>query len=120
MDQTDRISWRTFVVYFALLASVLISGVAFGQVEVVEFNASFNATNGCPWVDELTDCEVTHVDILASPKLQKKYKIVVVPTIIVFRDGEEENRFQANIMMQMEAKLEDIQEAVDNAVMSAF
>ena len=55
-----------------------------------------------------------------SPKFQSKYKIMVVPTIIVFRDGEEMERFQANIMMDMEATLEEIQESVDDAHMEGF
>ena len=120
MEQTDPLSWRTFVVYFALLVSVLISGVALGQVTVIEFNASFNEANGCPWVSTLTDCEVRRVDILASPELQKEYKIVVVPTIIILRDNEEIKRFQANIMMTMEATEKDVQEAVDEILMDSF
>ena len=44
----------------------------------------------------------------------------MVPTIIVFNHGEEVKRYQANIMMQMEAKLEDIQTIVDETVMESF
>ena len=70
---------------------------------VVEFNASFNAANSVDWIDNLSDCKGRRVDIAAEPDLQKKHKIVVVPTVIVFNDGEEVERFQANIMMQLEA-----------------
>ena len=52
--------------------------------------------------------------------MQKEHKIVVVPTIIIFNDNEEIKRFQANIMMQLEASKEDVQEAVDEIIMSAF
>ena len=51
---------------------------------------------------------------------QSKYKIIVVPTIIVFNHGEEVKRYQANIMMQIEAKLEDVQDLVDETVMESF
>ena len=47
-------------------------------------------------------------------------KIIVVPTIIVFNHGEEVKRYQANIMMQIEAKLEDVQDLVDETVMESF
>ena len=47
-------------------------------------------------------------------------KIIVVPTIIVFNHGEEVKRYQANIMMQIEAKLEDVQTIVDETVMESF
>ena len=87
---------------------------------VVEFNASFNAVNSVDWLDELSDCKGRRVDIAAEPELQKKHKIVVVPTVIVFNDGEEVERFQANIMMQLEATQDEVQEAVDEIIMSDF
>jgi hypothetical protein len=87
---------------------------------VVEFNASFNEANSVDWIDELSDCEGKRVDIGAEPDLQKEHKIVVVPTVIIFNDGEEVERFQANIMMQLEATQDDVQEAVDEIIMSDF
>ena len=87
---------------------------------VVEFNASFNSSNSVDWIDELSDCKGKRVDILTNPELQKEHKIVVVPTVIVFNDGEEVERFQANIMMQLEATNDDVQEAVDEIIMSDF
>ena len=52
--------------------------------------------------------------------MQTEHKIVVVPTIIVFNDGEEIKRFQANIMMQLEATEKDVQEVIDEIIMSSF
>ena len=96
------------------------SNIQESGVCVVEFNASFNASNSVEWIDELSDCKGKRVDIAAHPEMQKEYKIVVVPTIIIFNDEEEIKRFQANIMMQLEASKEDVQEAVDEIIMSAF
>ena len=87
---------------------------------VVEFNASFNSSNSVDWIDELSDCKGKRVDILTNPELQKEHKIVVVPTVIVFNDGEEVERFQANIMMQLEVTKDEVQEAVDEIIISAF
>ena len=87
---------------------------------VVEFNASFNAQNSVPWIENLDDCETARVDIATAPDLQKKHKIVVVPTIVVFNEGEEQERFQANIMLTMEATLEEVQEAVDDIMLNDF
>lgn len=87
---------------------------------VVEFNASFNSINSVSWIEDLDDCETSRVDIASAPELQKEHKIVVVPTIVVFSDGEEVKRFQANIMMTMEASKDDVQEAVDEIMMSDF
>ena len=70
-------------------------------IVVIEFNAAFNKQNSVDWIENLNDCTTDRVDIAASPNLQAEHKIVVVPTIIVFNEGEEVKRFQANIMMQM-------------------
>ena len=87
---------------------------------VVEFNASFNSANSVDWIDDLSDCKGRRVDIATEPDLQKEHKIVVVPTVIVFNDGEEVERFQANIMMQLEATQDEVQEAIDEIIMSDF
>ena len=87
---------------------------------VVEFNASFNAQNSVEWIESLSDCVTNRVDIASAPSLQKEHKIVVVPTIVVFNEGEEVKRFQANIMMTMEASKDDVQEAIDEILMSDF
>ena len=50
----------------------------------------------------------------------KKYKIVVVPTIVIFVGGEEQARFQANIMMQMEANKKEVQNKIYEIIMESF
>ena len=95
-------------------------GIPEAGVCVVEFNASFNSANSVNWIDDLSDCKGRRVDIATEPAMQAEHKIVVVPTVIVFNDGEEVERFQANIMMQLEATQEEVQEAVDEVIMSAF
>ena len=90
------------------------------QIQVIQFNANWNTTNGVKWLDQLTDCKVKEICIVADKTAQSKYKIVVVPTIIVLNHGEEVKRYQANIMMKMEARLEDVQNLVDETVMESF
>jgi len=87
---------------------------------VVEFNASFNASNSVGWLDKLSDCKGRRIDIASNPDMQKEHKIVVVPTLVIFSEGEEIERFQANIMMQLEATQSEVQDAVDEVIMSAF
>ena len=90
------------------------------QIQVVQFNADWNSANGVNWLSKLTDCGTDQIDIAINKDAQAKYKIVVVPTIIVFNHGEEVKRYQANIMMQMEAKLDEVQTIVDETVMESF
>jgi len=49
----------------------------------------------------------------------KKYNIIVVPTIIVF-NGEEVTRYQADISFKIAATRKEVQEEVDELIMSDF
>jgi len=110
---------------FILIMLLSLSSVCIGQdfpegMVVVEFNASFNKTNDVAWLGKLTDCETQRVDIAADSRWSSQYKIVVVPTLVVFNNNEEVKRFQANIMMTMEATRKEVQDAIDEIVMEAF
>lgn len=100
--------------------SVMAQSPCKSDLCVVQFNANWNSANGVKWIEDLSDCDVLEIDIATDVAAQSKYKIVVVPTIIVFNEGEEVERFQANIMMTMEAKQEDVQDTVDEIVMEDF
>ena len=120
----QKITWKTVLAYVLLASSVLIGGVTFGQnpcnsdICVVQFNASWNESNNVGYLDELTNCDILNVNI-DEGAYQKEYGIVVVPTIIVF-NGKEVERFQANIMMEMEATKKEVQGVVDELLMSRF
>jgi len=120
MEKVD-ITWRVFGAYLLALFFILLSGNAFGQIEVKQFNAGWNKANDVPWVMDLKDCEtVGYYDIGKDKEMQKEYKIAVVPTIIIFKDEEEVARFQADLSFKMLATREEIQEEIDNQLMSDF
>lgn len=102
------------------LIVLLFSTNAFSQIVVTHFNAAWNEPNKAEWVGNLTDCEITYVDIAKSPELQQKHKVVVVPTIIIFQDGEEVKRYQAGISFKMLATKEELQDKIDEIIMSSF
>ena len=120
----ETMNFKTVIAYIFLMICMFVAGTAFGQnmcnsdICVVQFNASWNASNGVDYLDKLTDCEVMNVNI-DEGTYQSDYEIVVVPTIIVF-NGKEVERFQANIMMQMEATRKEVQNAVDEIIYSDF
>ena len=123
----DNTIWKMFAGYLLILLLMLISGTASGQSPcgedglcVVQFNAGFNAANKVTWVGSLEECETSFIDIQVDAKASGKYKIVVIPTILIFNGDEEVGRFQANIMMQMEATQKDIQGKIDEIIMDAF
>jgi hypothetical protein len=89
-------------------------------LHVIEFNASFNKSNEVTWLSKLSDCKTERIDIAADARWASEYKIVVVPTLVIFNEGEEVKRFQANIMMTMEATRKEVQDAIDEIIMEAF
>lgn len=105
---------------FFTILGLFISTLCFSQIQVIQFNANWNNANSVTWLNKLSDCKTGEVDIVTDKAAQEKYKIIVVPTIIVFNQGEEVKRYQANIMMQIDAKLEDVQTVIDETVMESF
>ena len=99
---------------------LLISSTAWGQIVVTHFNADWNSPNKVSYIGKLTDCEIVYVDIAVAPILQAKHEIVVVPTVIIFKDGEEVKRFQADISFSMKATRKDMQGIIDELIMSDF
>tara|TARA_R100000458_G_C8218509_1_gene203644 strand:- start:573 stop:938 length:366 start_codon:yes stop_codon:yes gene_type:complete len=116
------ITWKIFSMYLLVILFMLLSNSAFGQVQVVQFNAGWNKANDVEWCTskKLTDCKVTYIDIGKDQETQKKYEVVVVPTIIIFNDKKEVKRFQADLSFKMIAKLEEVQDFIDELLMEDF
>ena len=109
------------VLYALIMILVFMASQAFSQIEVKQFNAGWNKANDVVWFNSLTDCKTkSYTDISKEPEAQKKYKIAVVPTVIIFKDGEEVARFQADLSFKMLATKEEVQEEIDNILMSDF
>ena len=115
------ITWRIFTVYIIVLFLMLVCRTSFGQIQVAVFNAEWNKTNEVSWVGKLEDVKtLSYVDISKDTELQKKHKIAVIPTIIIFKDDIEVARFQADLSFKMVATKEEVQEEIDNQLMSDF
>ena len=100
---------------------MLFCNVAFSQIELKHFNAGWNSANDVSWFMDLEDAKTKgYTDIAKDTEAQTKYKIAVVPTIIIFKDGEEVARFQADLSFKMVATKEEVQEEIDNQLMSDF
>ena len=122
-----KATWKLFVGYIFLLMLVGMTETVNGQtlkvgdgIQVVHFNANWNAANDVKWVSELSDVKIKKCDIATDTKAQNKWKIVVVPTIIIFNEGEEVKRFQADISFTMPTTKEEVQEAIDEILMDSF
>ena len=122
----DYTVWKIFSGYLLILFLMVICSTANAQtyncdedICVVEFNASWNAKNNVEWLNKLTDVGTKRI-LIDKGTWQKDFSIVVTPTIIIFVNGKESKRYQANIMMEMEAKLTEVQDKIDEIIMEEF
>ena len=90
---------------------------AFGDAQtlpvVVEFWAEFNDDNKFTEWDKLKDVVYYRADISLCPAAKKKYKVRMVPTLIIFKEGIKEEMFKAGLDLMLPADLNEIQETIN-------
>jgi hypothetical protein len=89
------------------------------QVKVVHYNSEWNADNNYS-ISALKDCDKSNVVICHNPEEQEKHNILAVPTLIVFDNNVEIARYEANIMMELEISINDLQDAIDKVYLAKF
>ncbi|HAT63096.1 MAG TPA: hypothetical protein DCS66_00640 [Flavobacteriaceae bacterium] len=89
-------------------------------VFVVEFWASWNASNECKFLKDLEQCNKARVCIASSTTLADDYNINVLPTLVVFNNSEEVCRFQGDILFQLNVKKKEVQAKIDSIIISKF
>ena len=104
--------------YITLIISSLFF-ISYSQVSVIHFNSEWNADNNYD-ISILKDCEKSDVVICNSPELQEKHNIFAVPTIIILDNDIEIIRIEANIMMQLEATKNEIQDEIEKIHLAKF
>ena len=123
MFNKDYTTWKLMAGYLLILLLMLMSSSATGQtytcdedICVVEFNASWNESNDTKWLHKLTDVGTKRI-LIDKGDWQKDFSIVVTPTIIIFLNGKEIKRYQANIMMVIEETQKMVQDKIDEIIM---
>ena len=119
----DYTTWKLMGGYLLIILFMIMSSSANGQtytcdedICVVEFNASWNSANDVKWLHKLTDVGTKRI-LIDKGSWQKDFSIFVTPTIIIFINGKETKRYQANIMMKIEETQEVVQEKIDEIIM---
>ena len=121
-------------VYVLMMVLVFACSTAFGQdfinsdfkdriakdIVAVEFWADWNSANQFNDLVKLKECEKYRLDIMAKADVQAEYNITGIPTVIIFDNGVEKCRFNANIMFQLEADKKTIQNSVDTIILNKF
>ena len=84
-------------------------------VVVVEFWAGWNEVNKVTLLDEWEtfDAKVYRINIESYPKIQNDNKVVVLPTIIFYDDGEEVERLQGSMKFILETTIKELEEIVE-------
>jgi len=90
------------------------------DIVVVEFWADWNSTNQFNDLVKLKECEKYRLDIMANSDTQSEYNITGIPTVIIFDNGVEKERFNPNIMFQLEADKKTLQNSVDTIILNKF
>ena len=124
----------TVYVYILMMLLMFACGTAFGQtfingdfdqriakdIVAVEFWADWNKHNQFAELNKLKECESYRLDIMADANIQTEYNITAIPTIIIFDNGVEKERFLPNIMFQLEADKKIIQNSIDTITLNKF
>ena len=112
MEAKPDVTWRIFGIYMLIIFLMLLTNASYGQISVAQYNASWNDANEVAWVGKLSDCQtISYVDISSRAEEAAKHKIAVIPTIIIF---------QADLSFKMLATRKEVQEEIDNILMSDF
>jgi thioredoxin-related protein len=90
------------------------------DISVVEFWADWNKQNQFAELIKLKETGKYRVDIMNDAGLQAEYNITAIPTVIIFDNGVEKERFNANIMFQLEADKKVIQNSIDTIILNKF
>ena len=115
-----NIIYKMLGVYIIVLLLIAITSLsANAQMKVVHFNAEWNQDNDVEWFDKISDIKKERMDI-GDGDCKDKYKIAIVPTILLLKDGEEVKRYQADLSFKMLATRKEIQNAIDELLMSDF
>ena len=92
-------------------------------VVVIEYYAGWNKANMVTILDDWDNFEVSRVfrlDVEKYDKIMTSQKVVVLPTIIFYLDGEEADRLQGNMKFQLETTKEELDRMVEELRGSKF
>ena len=80
---------------------------------VVEFWAKFNEANCFNEWKQIKNASYYRVDISKAPQAKKKYRVRMVPTVLVFKSGSMEKIFKAGLDLALPVGLAEIQETIN-------
>jgi len=90
------------------------------DVVAVEFWAEWNQMNQFNELNKLKGCNVYRIDIMSSMDIQNDYNVTAIPTVIIFDNGIEKERFNPNVMFRLDADKKILQHSIDTITLNKF
>ena len=89
---------------------------------VVEFWATWNVANKVVLLDEWEtfDAKVYRINIDLYPKIQAENKVVILPTIIFYDEGEQVERLQGDMTFSLKVTEKELEEIIEEILGSKF
>ena len=105
--------------YIFLLASALIYSQHEDGISIVQASAEFTKEANLN-IKKLDDTSTYNYDLSKHSDFFEDHVIVYLPTIILFENGEEIKRWEADITLKLKCKLEDLQEEINKLIEAKF
>ena len=121
--------------YILMMAFMFLCGTAFSQdfvtannfnnkiakdIVAIEFWADWNKMNQFNELNKLKGCNVYRLDIMLYMDIQMEYNVTAIPTVIIFDNGVEKERFNPNVMFKLDADKKTVQHSVDTITLNKF
>jgi len=96
-----------------LITALLFSSYAFSQNALVHINAKFNSSNDWYGLQSIDKAKVYSGYIESNPSIKDRYTITKVPTLILYKDGEEVQRWEGGLDMKLHVTTREVQDIID-------
>ena len=121
--------------YILMMVFMFLCGTAFSQdfvtannfnnkiakdIVAIEFWADWNKMNQFNELNKLKGCNVYRLDIMLYMDIQMEYNVTAIPTVIIFDNGVEKERFNPNVMFKLDADKKTVQHSVDTITLNKF
>ena len=124
--------------YKLIVTCLILLSISFGQIKelnkdnfskatargvvVVEFWAGWNEVNKVTLLDEWEtfDAKVYRINIEQFPGIQNNNKVVILPTIIFYDEGEEVQRLQGDMTFTLKTSIKELDNLVEEILGSKF
>tara|TARA_R110002050_G_scaffold214559_2_gene350745 strand:- start:5492 stop:5848 length:357 start_codon:yes stop_codon:yes gene_type:complete len=117
----NYLSKRLVVLLFMLSFSINSYSQQYKDgISVVCFTASFVENKELKNWGDLSNASRHRIDIEKNQDAMIDEGISVVPTIVIYDNGQIVRRWEANILFELDVKITDIQKEIDKVIESKF